>query len=376
MAEFITNPRRAPRAPARCRAAVVSPPGPFDAETEDIGPHGCQIVAPVLLRKRDALQLVVSDERLSEPLRVGGGVAWVSQRPPWRVGIAFDEAHVAASGRWFERLVAAHPEFGAFRRVPDRISVEAMVYLGAPPRFLVDFNADEAALLRAIASGARIDELRARLRAEWPAAQRALFSLLARHAVTLSRGQAVRPETWRKILSDVEASLAVESLGKGGPEVSAPAAVPVPPAPPPVPVPTATSAASGAAPAPAASAREEPSWGVPPRDPHRVIELHEQSGPPLEVATPPRGAGRAIWGEGWVGGQAAQRASATLASPPGGRSPEAHAIFQRAVSQLETGDSSGALALLRRALALAPGDREVVEALARLRSREPAGGDR
>lgn len=172
------NPRRGPRAPARCRAVVAASTGSFEAETEDVGSHGCQVVSPVAVRKGDAVAVAITNGTLSDPLRVTGKVAWVSQRPPWRVGIAFDEASIEAGTRWFERLVAAHPRLGAFRRVPERIPVEATVYLAPPPRFLVDFTADEAAFLRAIASGVRIDELQARLRGRWAPAQRALFSLM------------------------------------------------------------------------------------------------------------------------------------------------------------------------------------------------------
>src|SRR5512143_2933461 len=207
MAEFIVNPRRSPRAPARCRAAVVSTSqGWFEAETEDIGAMGCQLVSPRLVRKGDLVQLHVTNEKSEEPLKVAGRVAWVSPQAPWRVGIAFDEASQKESARWFDLLVSAYPGLSGYRRVPEKLRADQTVYLGPPPKFLVDFSGEEAMLLRAIASGARLDELMARLRDRWPAMQRALFSLIARQSITFQRGQAVHPESWKKILSEVEAS--------------------------------------------------------------------------------------------------------------------------------------------------------------------------
>src|SRR5512138_3280050 len=157
MAEFITNPRRAPRAPARCRTAVTCPHASFEAETEDIGAYGCQVVSPKGVKRGDAVRLTIANDKLSDPLVVAGRIAWVSAQFPWRVGIAFDEAALPLTSAWFERLVDAHPGMRTLRRLPERIPVEAVVYLGPPPRFVVDFSEDEAAILRAVGSGTRVD---------------------------------------------------------------------------------------------------------------------------------------------------------------------------------------------------------------------------
>src|SRR5512138_780679 len=143
MAQFIENPRRAPRAPVRCHTAVVFQGGSFECETEDIGSRGCQLVSPRFMRKGDAVQLTVSSEKVADPLRAAGHVAWVSAQAPFRIGIAFDEPSVRDGTRWFEKVVAAYPGLAGFHRVPDRIAGDAMVYLGPPPRFLLDFSADE-----------------------------------------------------------------------------------------------------------------------------------------------------------------------------------------------------------------------------------------
>jgi hypothetical protein len=362
MVEFIVNPRRAPRAPARCHAAVVARRRSFDAETEDIGARGCQVVSPSLMKQGDPIEIVITSERLSQPLRATGTVAWVSEQPPWRVGVAFQDAYVPSAERWFEKLVAMTPGIGPFRRVPERIPLDAMVYLGTPPRYLLDFTEEEASLLRAIASGVRVDELKARLRDRWPEAQRALFSLLARQAVTLSRGHSAHPEAWKRILTEVEASLAVASLGK------APALTPPPMAPEPVPTPAPVSPL--ATPPPAARPRVNPAaspWAPAPTPPP-VLELEDVVTPAeARPAPPPRGAARADPGPGWHPPAAsASGAGVGWKHPAHQRGAEAQALYERALVEMSGGNTSRAIALLRQALTQAPGDAEIAEALGKL----------
>jgi hypothetical protein len=379
MAEFIVNPRRAPRAPARCRAAVVSTQGWFEAETEDIGSMGCQLVSPKLVRKGELVQLHVTNPKVPEPLKVTGRVAWVSPQAPWRVGIAFDDGAQKDAGRWFELLVSAYPGLGGYRRVPDRIRADSTVYLGPPPKFLVDFSGEEARLLRAIASGARLDELMARLRDGWPAAQRALFSLIARQVVTFQRGHAVHPDSWKKILSEVEASLAVEEMGK-----EVPALVSAPPPPPPMDAYRPPARPAGHAPAatPVPGLRAElhaaDTWAAPPHDPSPVLDLPPDDATPLEVAAPAPGWGGHGHGHG-APGPAATPPPPDFAGAGGGwrkqrtRSAEAQAVFDRALEELRTGSVNGAIALLRRALQLAPGDSEIAQALGKLAFKDRPG---
>jgi len=313
MAEFIVNPRRAPRAPARCRIAVISAAASFDAETEDIGPYGCQVASPKGVKKGAPVRATIANDRLPDALRVGGRIAWTSAQFPWRVGIAFDESSLAVTAAWFERLVAAHPGMKTLRRLPERISTEAMVFLAQPPRFLVDFSADEAALLRAIGSGAAVYELMARFRVRGAEIDRALFSLLARSVVTMVRGQAVHPQAWKRILDQVEASLAVASLG------AAPAAPAAPPE-------------RGAV----------PSAAAPP-------VLDRQAAP----APPPRRP------------DAYERPAATP-PPIRARNAEAQGLFDRAQGEFRRRNIHGAIVLLRQALALAPGDLEIGYVLGKL----------
>lgn len=369
------NPRRALRAAARCRTAVVTPTASFEAETEDIGARGCQVASPKGVRKGEAARLTVANDRVREPLRVAGRIAWVSAHFPWRVGIAFDEAALPATTAWFERLVEAHPGLRAFGRLPERIPLDATIYLGPPPRFLVDFSADEAAILRAVGSGVRVDEIVARLRARGPAVERALFSLIARSAVTLARGQAVHPEGWKRILDQVEASFAVEALGTGPASLAAP------------PEPAADADAPTPAPAPAAVRAPTPAPvrsatpGSPPREPGppalERAPARDPGLPPARAGAPPpaaeaatRGAGRALdAGAAWgvpphapdftgkgVGWRKAVQA----------RGLGAQAVFERAHEEFLAGNVNGAIALLRRALSLAPGDPEIAEVLGKL----------
>jgi hypothetical protein len=389
MAEFIVNPRRAPRAPARCRTAVASASGSFEAETEDIGARGCQVVSPKGVRKGDYVKLTIANDSVPEPLRVSGRIAWVSAQFPWRVGIAFDEGAIAETTAWVEKLIASHPGLRKLRRLPDRIPVETMVYLGTPPRFVVDFDADEAALLRAIGSGSRVDELMARFRSRGSRVERALFSLIARSAVTLAHGSAVHPHSWKPVLDEVEALLAVEALGTGPSTLAAPppeeveARTPIPRAAPapvtPVPMPIPAAPARPARPTgpspivtpyvPPHAATPRPGsvppvspFGTPPQDPSREVDLDQDVGLTIEVVAPsaPGLAARA-------GGPARDEGKGTgWRQPARARSGEAQAAFDRARAEFSAGNVNGAIALLRRALALAPGDPEIADVLGKL----------
>jgi hypothetical protein len=330
MAEFITNPRRAPRAPARCRTAVVTVTASIDAETEDVGAYGCQVVSPTRVDKDERVEVTIANDLLPEPLHVCGRIAWVSARSPWRVGIAFDEWALPETTAWFERLVEAHPELRAVRRLPSRIPMEAAVYLGTPPRFVVDFNEDEALLLRGIGSGARVDDLMARFRGRGARIERALFSLFARSAVTLVRGQAAHPSTWKRVLDEVEASIAADSLGIGAPADTL----------------VAPPERAGAEPRAPARTRPAP----PPPPPAPAEPLGSRVTPIVLPFEPPAPAGR---------------------RPASTRTGEAQVLFDRARAEFSGGNVSGAIALLRRALALAPGDAEIAHVLGSLASRQP-----
>ena len=55
------------------------------------------------------------------------------------------------------------------------------------------------------------------------------------------------------------------------------------------------------------------------------------------------------------------------------RSAEAQAAYGRAVERIRAGNMKGAIALLRLAASLAPGDREIADQLAKLEKGRPPG---
>lgn len=196
--EYLENPRRSARAQVSCTASVASVAGKFEAATEDIGAHGCRILSPRLVRRGEPVQLVLSHPGLDARLRTNGRIAWTNEAAPWRLGIAFDEAMHAESTRWFSELLSA-AALSTSQRVPDRIPLLAAVYLGAPPRFILDVSSLEMSVLREIGTGASIAELMAQLPGRRSVKERALFSLLAHRLLTLSRGASVHPNAWSAV---------------------------------------------------------------------------------------------------------------------------------------------------------------------------------
>ena len=336
MVEWLENPRKAPRVRLRLPVSVLAGAVAFEAATEDLGPHGCQLLAPRALPAGAALTITLRAAEAPAPLHASAGVAWVSPRAPWRIGVAFDPAARPAAATFFGALVAVRPGLSDWQRVPDRISYDAMVWLAPPPRLVVDFMPDEVAVLRAIGSGATVFELRSRLRTRWAEGQRALFSLLAGRYVTLARGGAVPFANWSTLLHQLEAELAVGSMDE------APAPRPAEAAPPPRPAPRA------------ASGQAAPASG-------RHVASHHAS-PARPVAGNDGAAGLDVDLE------ALELDQAPPAAARPGRPREAEEAFGQALQELAAGRQVSALALLRAALALAPGDLEIARKLGEVAS--------
>jgi hypothetical protein len=321
--EFLVNPRGAPRARARVAFSAQVGAVAFQGQTEDIGPLGCQLTAPGHVAHGSAISLLLRADPAAEPVPMLGAVAWASPRAPWRLGVAFAEGSRPAATRLFDGLVAGQPGLAGWRQVPDRISLDAMVWLAPPPRLVVDFNADEVAVLTAIATGATVFELKSRLRGRWAQAERAFFSLLASRHVTLSRGGAVPFANWASLLRELQAEVAAAALDDPSPS---------PPPPPP-----------RAAPSGPPGPRGAPARG-PTNDGSNGLDLDPGS---LELDLGPGRAGQA-------------------GSAPGGgrrRSHDAEEAFQQALQERAAGRDVAAAALLRRAMALAPGDPEIARKL-------------
>ena len=308
--EYLENPRRAPRVRARCRVTASASGVALHGLTEDVGPHGCQLVASSPLAKGALLALVLRAAEGADPVRVDGTVAWCSPHAPWRLGIAFTEGSRLAATRFFDQLVAAQPGLAAWRKVPDRISLDAMVWLAPPPRLVVDFTPEEVAVLRSVGTGATVFELKSRLRDRWAVSQRAFFSLLTSQFLTLSRGGSVPFSNWSKLLHELEAELAAASLS----EVEPPP-VSSPPPPPP---------------------RRAP---VEPR------ELDSSSGLDMDPSALELDVDRGPTG------------------PAARRPPEAQLAYQQALGELAAGRRVSAESLLRHALAISPGDVEIARTL-------------
>jgi hypothetical protein len=381
MADFVFNPRKAPRAPVRCRTDVTGADGSrWSAETEDVGPRGCQIVAPTRRPMGEALVLQITTEGLSRTLRVGGKVAWASRAEPWRLGVAFAEQDMAVAADWYDALVAKNPALAAYRGVPERISVDATVFLGPPPR-LVDFTSDEIQILRCVGSGISVGELRTRLKAIWDRAQHALFSLIVRRHLVLARGAAVLPATWKAILAELEATLAVEELERSAPAPTFPPRVTPPP------TPTATRPAGARPPVawtPPSVARTPPPTGAPTRPaPARpaapAAQAQAPSAPaPASPHRETRASMRAIdAGGGWTPGHEVKHdfegAGVGWRASSRARSPEADLLFRRATLDAEAGKIEAAIGQLRQALQLSPGDPEIAALLGKLAFRDRTG---
>jgi len=327
VSEYIVNPRRAPRAPARCSAQVQAPDAAWATETEDIGPTGCQLVAPRAMARGLPLGLVFANPGVPGSLKAVGMVAWCSPLEPWRVGVAFSDSSRPVAERWFKQLVEAFPGLGSQRRVPERLPTDAMLYLAAPPS-LVDFTPEEVGVLSHVASGTTVALLRGHLTRNWGMSQRAIFSLMARGVVTLSRAGSAHPAAWKQVMEHLGAEFASEQ-----PRASRPAPF--------------TEVVGPAVPS-------VPGLGV-------DLDLALDVTPPFELAEPPEAPARPPP----LPSRAAPKASGVSSAGTGwrgvvrNRPQDAQVCFDLGKTELEAGRSSSALAHLRRALQLAPGDSEI-----------------
>jgi PilZ domain len=207
----VLNPRRAPRIPARCQVVVKHRFSSWQAETEDLGPRGLQLVTPRLVAPGRELRLTVEVPELRRRVQGTGKVVWTRAETPSRLGIAFQPD--LSDRRWFDALVEADPmAASAARRIPDKLPARAKIYLGTPPSLVVDFNADELSVLRAVRSGILVGELVAGFGAESARLLGALFSLVGRGQLTLDPTRSPGLGAWREVLERAEVTAAADSL--------------------------------------------------------------------------------------------------------------------------------------------------------------------
>jgi hypothetical protein len=268
--------------------------------------------------------VTVRSDVVPDALAVSGLVAWSAGG---RGGIAFagrQPGSRADPERWFKKLVEALPQLADdARRSPDRLPLDAALFVRAAPSALPGLSADEVALLQRADNGVRAQALITRSHLPADRAARALFGLLAKGVLSLAFGEAGEPWRWRALLA------------RAGIRPPPPPAAAAPPPPPPPPRAARRLPAIVRLPPSAAAATPVPS--APPR---------------LARATPLAGA-----------------ELPRPARPPAahGRPATAQLLVDEARAAAETGHiHDQAIPLLRRALALAPRDPEIAQLLGTL----------
>jgi hypothetical protein len=180
MTDFVTNPRRTPRAAIGCDARVALRDGRFfTGPTVDHGPHGCQLVAPEPLTRDERVFVELRGIGVPQAYWFSGRVAWAADGPPYRLGVCFDDGSSEDAQRFFAKLAEAHPDAVDVSRVPSRVANDALL---VPEREQVDevLHPAEAEVMRAVGTGIRVAALHARLGDRWEPCLNALFALLAR----------------------------------------------------------------------------------------------------------------------------------------------------------------------------------------------------
>ncbi|MBK9519232.1 MAG: PilZ domain-containing protein [Anaeromyxobacter sp.] len=212
----VLNPRRAPRVPQRCSVEIRDRFAAWKAETEDLGPLGCQLVTPRLAAPGRELQLEIRCEAIGRTIRATGTVVWLRSQEPSRLGIQFQPGRTEAG--WFDVLVKADPTAAStVKRIPERLSRAASLYLGDPPRFLGDFSAEEVAVLKRIGTGITVAGLAHQLGSAFERVRGATFALVTRRFLVLSPLEAVAPDRWSAVLLGAEKALAAEGIALPAP---------------------------------------------------------------------------------------------------------------------------------------------------------------
>jgi hypothetical protein len=198
----VLNPRRAPRVPLRCTVEIRHRALAWNAEIEDLGPKGCQILTPRIISRGREVTLTLRPEELGgRAIVLTGKVVWARPDSPSRIGVGFDPGTDVS---WFDQLRDANPIVErAALGIPERIAADARLHLGMPPRRATTFTPDEIALLRAAAAGATVEQLARAMGDAFPRARSRLFSLIGRRMITLDAALATSPDRWRTLLGEV-----------------------------------------------------------------------------------------------------------------------------------------------------------------------------
>ncbi len=188
MTDFIQNPRRAPRAAVAlvARASLTSGRA-WNSPTVDLGPGGCQLVAPVPCEKGQRIFMELRGTALPEPKWLTGEIAWVDLGPERRIGVEFDAASRPAAANVFDRLSNSCPHLLIGARAPRSLPLKAHVTAGISPDSAV-LRPREAELVRAVGDGCTVGDLREQLGERWHLLVNPLFSLLDRRHLLLGAG--------------------------------------------------------------------------------------------------------------------------------------------------------------------------------------------
>ena len=207
--------------PQRCAVEIRDRFAAWKAETEDLGPRGCQLVTPRLAAPGRELQLQIRCDAIGRTIKAAGKVVWTRAQEPSRLGIEFQAGQAEAG--WFDVLMQADPAAAlTVRRIPERLSRAATLYLGDPPRYLGDFSAEEVAVLRRIGVGLTVDGLARALGSAFERVRGAMFALVSRRLLVLAPGEAIAPERWRAVLEGAERALASEGIAIPAPTPAGP----------------------------------------------------------------------------------------------------------------------------------------------------------
>ena len=390
----LRSQRRTPRVPLRVWATLEHRGAEWRVETEDVGPGGCLVRSERLLVPGLDLRIVLQKSAVSEELAADGKVAWYDAP---RGGIAFDPRQSRASNAWFRRLLAADRRLAqAVARSPAELELDTRLFLPTPPR-IVDLHPDEAVIVGCAEQGIPVRELVARSGLSDQRLGQVVSGLLEKRVFTLAAGEAGEAWKWRAALAarttnrtatapptptHPQAPRApaptanrrpipvLTAIPKPNPAAAPAAQIRPPASPPPAPSAHSLAIASGAAASPSLT-----SGAPPPRPPiARPPTLTPVPAPTLTLtpapalasalapATPPPAArsryepstGTAVMARILRGVGSNQR-------PLGAETELGHARVAEAAGRV-----AEAIRFTRRALAMAPQDREIAGQLARL----------
>jgi hypothetical protein len=207
----VINPRRAPRVAHRCNVELRDRFASWKAETEDLGPGGCKVASPRLTVPGREVQLHIRCDAIGRVIHATGRVVWSRYQTPSRLGIEFTVN--PAERDWFDALVGADPAAAAMaRRHPERLPLTATLRLGEPPPVPLELSASEVAVLRRIGDGLTVEALGRDLGNAFERVRGAVFDLVSRRLLVLSRHEAVPGARWAEPLRRAEAALAAGGI--------------------------------------------------------------------------------------------------------------------------------------------------------------------